>query len=141
MRHPLTPFLSLCVLACSRATPPPPPSITIEAEVHVKASDPSSSCILSGAFQAPRRESQRIAGGTDWKGTATVSNGDLVVLDAHVDGVESWSCEVECTVRQVGARVMTTSTAHPLPSRPAPTCPVGHAARATCVLKAESPRR
>ena len=131
---------SFAVLACSRATPPPPPSPTlqIEAEAHVRAKDPSSSCRLSGDFHVPRNDPRKVSGVQDWKGTATVNDGDVVVVDVGVVGDDPWSCEVECAVRQVGARISTTSKSPAAESRPPPACPSCRTASVTCVLHASS---
>ena len=126
-------LLPLLVIGCSRS-----PSIPIEAELHVRSKDPGSKCKLSGTFHVPRKESERISGGTDWKGTANVAEGDLVIVHATVNGEETWACEVECTIRQPGGRSSTTSTTNALESRPAPTCPSSHLAKSTCVLQAAS---
>ena len=134
-------LLPLAALACSRASPPPPAALGVEAEVHVRSKDPGTTCVLSGSFHVPHAESRRISGGTDWTGTVTVGEGDLVVVTAGVVGTETWACEIECAVRQTGAKVMTTHKSEAIASRPAPTCPIGHSAEATCVLKAENPKR
>jgi hypothetical protein len=126
-------LLSLVLLSCSRS-----PSIPIEAELHVRSNDPSSKCKLSGTFHVPRAASQSISGGTDWKGTATIGEGDLVVLNATINGEEIWACEMDCAIRQVGSRTSTTSKNNARESRPAPTCPASRTANVTCVLQASS---
>ena len=129
----------LCSAALSCTRTPPAPSLVVEAEVHTRAKDPSSQCALSGEFHFPRAESQRISGGTDWKGTATVRDGDVVVVAVDVVGAETWSCELECSLHQVGARISTTSKSEATASRPAPTCPTGHRQRMSCVIHAGNP--
>lgn len=130
--------VSFFALSCSRPTQP---SIPIEAELHVRAKDPSSTCTLSGRFHVPRVDVQNITGGTDWKGTATIAEDELVVVTAGVVGTETWSCEMECSIRKVGDTVATTHKAFTDPSRPAPTCPSGRSVSVTCVYQAWPPKK
>jgi hypothetical protein len=125
--------LVFCV-SCSRQAPSAPPPLRVEAEVVVRSTNPEARCELSGSLHVPRQKAQPVTGGT-WRGSATgLQAGDVVAIEASIFGTNTWACEAECSLRQVGTTFGSTSRTPPLERQPAPSCAAERTFHKACIF-------
>ncbi len=126
------------VVSCAHRDPRSQPAQRVDAEVVVRSTDPEARCQLNGDLYVSRQKTQTVTD-SKWNGVATdLRSGDLVVLHASIVGTNTWACEAECSLRQVGTPNRSTSKVSSFEKRPAPTCPGGGLGPVTCIFQVPS---